>query len=82
MINHSYKITPTKCNKLEFRPQQKKIQNMLCLVFAYKQWHLNLNNMTLFGLLSCLDFGACPLFLFLSFSLGAFIYKAWQGFII
>jgi hypothetical protein len=27
---------------------------------------------TLFGLFACLDFGPCPLFLFLSLSLGAF----------
>jgi hypothetical protein len=35
-----------------------------------------------FGLLACLDFGPCPLFLFLSLSLVLSFDKVWQGFII
>jgi hypothetical protein len=34
-----------------------------------------------FGLVACLDFGPCPLFLFLALSWVLSFYKVWQGFI-
>jgi hypothetical protein len=39
-------------------------------------WHAS------FGLFACLDFGPCPLFLFLSLAWVLSFYDVWQGFII
>jgi hypothetical protein len=65
------------------------IYGRLCIIFHNfwygHPWTISktiLKTTACFGLFACLDFGPCPLFLFLSLAWVLSFYDVWQGFII